>query len=363
VLRELEGLSYREIGERMGLSRPAVESTLFRARKRLTEEYEDLASGRRCQRIQSILAAAIEAPLGARDQGKLSRHLSYCQPCRKQARLLGVDTAVPARRPVRKRIAALLPIPAFLRRKVAGGDVTGHSLASASAPMVTAAAPVLDQAQAAWGKAAAIVVVALAGASAGQVVGGSGVAGGVAPAAGLRAPAPQGGGSAPAPAPAPTVAATLPASGAPSGSSSSSSSGSGSGSGGTAADKAGGDLSGAADQTASAVDAAAGGVTAKTGAGALPKVRDLLPGVTAGSGSGSGGSGSSGSTGSTSSTGVKAPSLSDTVQKLAPSTPDATAPASTSTPPTTVPDTVGGVVNDVSGAVDGTVSGVTGKLP
>ena len=33
VLRELEGLSYREIGERMGMSRPAVESTLFRARR------------------------------------------------------------------------------------------------------------------------------------------------------------------------------------------------------------------------------------------------------------------------------------------------------------------------------------------
>src|SRR3954464_9760370 len=38
VLRELEGLSYREIGERMGMSRPAVESTLFRARRRLSEE-------------------------------------------------------------------------------------------------------------------------------------------------------------------------------------------------------------------------------------------------------------------------------------------------------------------------------------
>ena len=34
VLRELEGLSYREIGERLGMSRPAVESTLFRARRR-----------------------------------------------------------------------------------------------------------------------------------------------------------------------------------------------------------------------------------------------------------------------------------------------------------------------------------------
>src|SRR3954454_7490647 len=37
VMREFEGLSYREIGENMGMSRPSVEPTLFRARKRLTE--------------------------------------------------------------------------------------------------------------------------------------------------------------------------------------------------------------------------------------------------------------------------------------------------------------------------------------
>jgi len=43
VLRELEGLSYREIGTRMGLTRPAVESTLFRARRRLASEYQSLA--------------------------------------------------------------------------------------------------------------------------------------------------------------------------------------------------------------------------------------------------------------------------------------------------------------------------------
>jgi RNA polymerase sigma factor (sigma-70 family) len=34
VMRELEGLSYRQIGERLGMSRPSVESTLFRARRR-----------------------------------------------------------------------------------------------------------------------------------------------------------------------------------------------------------------------------------------------------------------------------------------------------------------------------------------
>ena len=60
VLRELEGLSYREIGERLGMTRAMVESTLFRARRRLSEEYEELASGRRCARVQSLIAAGGE---------------------------------------------------------------------------------------------------------------------------------------------------------------------------------------------------------------------------------------------------------------------------------------------------------------
>ena len=37
------------------MSRPAVESTLFRARRRLTEEYDDIVSGARCLRIQGII--------------------------------------------------------------------------------------------------------------------------------------------------------------------------------------------------------------------------------------------------------------------------------------------------------------------
>ena len=59
VLRELEGLSYAEIGRRMGMSRPAVESTLFRARRRLTEEFDDIVSGARCLRIQGIIVTAV----------------------------------------------------------------------------------------------------------------------------------------------------------------------------------------------------------------------------------------------------------------------------------------------------------------
>src|SRR4051794_20268860 len=63
VMRELEGLSYREIGDRLGMSRPAVESTLSRARRRLTEEYDELVSGARCLRIQNLIATAVGSRL------------------------------------------------------------------------------------------------------------------------------------------------------------------------------------------------------------------------------------------------------------------------------------------------------------
>ena len=58
VMRELEGLSYDEIGERLGMTRQMVESGLFRARRKLSEEYEELASGRRCEQIQAAVMTA-----------------------------------------------------------------------------------------------------------------------------------------------------------------------------------------------------------------------------------------------------------------------------------------------------------------
>src|SRR5918997_395282 len=124
VLRELEGLSYREIGDKMGMSRPAVESTLFRARRRLSEEYDELASGQRCLRIQSIIANASSGRLGARDTRRLARHVAHCQPCRREALAAGVDAALVARRPIRTRVAekvaALLPFPFLLRGRKGG---------------------------------------------------------------------------------------------------------------------------------------------------------------------------------------------------------------------------------------------------
>src|SRR4051812_8117672 len=177
VMRELEGLSYREIGERLGMSRPSVESTLFRARRRLSEEYEDLVSGDRCRRVQAIILTAADGSLGARDQRSMARHISYCQPCRRQAKLSGVDVAVLARKPVRARIAAFLPLPAFLRDRWLPGH--GGNEASGIAGGVSQQAGTLAQWSAnigahldpsvtGWGRAAAAAAtLAVAGVGAG----------------------------------------------------------------------------------------------------------------------------------------------------------------------------------------------------
>jgi RNA polymerase sigma factor (sigma-70 family) len=122
VMRELEGLSYRQIGERLGMSRPSVESTLFRARRRLSEEYEELVSGERCLRIQAIIAGATDGRVGTRDENKMARHVSHCQPCRRAALVAGFDPdALVPKRTAREKLAAWLPLPEFLRRRLAGG--------------------------------------------------------------------------------------------------------------------------------------------------------------------------------------------------------------------------------------------------
>jgi RNA polymerase sigma factor (sigma-70 family) len=167
VLREFEGLSYREIGDRMGLSRPGVESTLFRARKRLTEEYDELVSGQRCTRIQSIIAAAGGTAPGTRDARRLARHVSHCQPCRRLAMAAGLDITSLPRTPVRRaieRAAGFLPLPAFLRARF-----------FASEQMV----PVSEPMAAAWSKAVAAGAALLV----------AGVGAGVAPHGGGKPPA------------------------------------------------------------------------------------------------------------------------------------------------------------------------------
>jgi RNA polymerase sigma factor (sigma-70 family) len=166
VMREFEGLSYREIGERLGMSRPGVESTLFRARRRLSEEYEELVSGERCRRVQQIIDSPGGRGAGLRDQRRLSRHISHCQPCRRYARLSGVpvDTAA--------KIAAVTPLPLFLRRRD-GEEEAGQALAQPHSGSVAQwAASALDPGSVSgWSKAlATVATVAVAGVGAGTAI-------------------------------------------------------------------------------------------------------------------------------------------------------------------------------------------------
>jgi RNA polymerase sigma factor (sigma-70 family) len=166
VMRELEGLSYREIGERMALTRPAVESTLFRARRRLNQEYAELDTGARCTAMSAAIDRLAEGVESARDRRRVGRHVRRCAGCRRHARELGVHVEMlPS---VGSKVAALLPLPAlFRRRREASGDggaaaggshayaATAQQAASTWAPTVATAGG--EPAAAAWSKAAALV--------------------------------------------------------------------------------------------------------------------------------------------------------------------------------------------------------------
>jgi RNA polymerase sigma factor (sigma-70 family) len=172
VMREFEGLSYREIGERMGMSRPSVESTLFRARKRLSEEYDELVSGQRCVRVQGIIAGASGGGLGARDRRRMARHLSYCQACRRHAYSAGLGDVIPAKTGVGAKIAAWLPMPFFLQKRLLGLRGSGGSDGSHAGALAhwSASASQFEPAAAGWTKAVATAAtLAVAGVGAGAV--------------------------------------------------------------------------------------------------------------------------------------------------------------------------------------------------
>ncbi|MGH2868537.1 MAG: sigma-70 family RNA polymerase sigma factor [Solirubrobacteraceae bacterium] len=176
VLRELEGLSYEEIGARTGMSRQMVESALFRARRKLTEEYNELASGRRCQQVQGAIAdgrAITRRSFGVRERRQFARHLAHCQPCRIQANLAGVDESLVKPRGVGAKIAALLPFPLW-RWPWGGGRVareavvrTGSHPAALNSLSNAAALGEPAGASALGGAAVAAAVLALTGAGAG----------------------------------------------------------------------------------------------------------------------------------------------------------------------------------------------------
>ena len=177
VMREFEGMSYDEIGERLDMTRQMVESSLFRARRKLSEEYQELASGQRCEQIQTAIESGrlrVVSALGLRDRRRFARHLAHCQPCRHTAQMAGVDETLLKPRSIAAKIAALLPFPLLRlpwRSKAAhssAGRAGGSHLAGAGpAGLVPSAGGAFT-----LGQAAATVAVIVAGAGGGLAVSG-----------------------------------------------------------------------------------------------------------------------------------------------------------------------------------------------
>ena len=199
VMREFEGRSYTEIAASTGMSLAMVESALFRARRKLSEEYDELASGRRCEQVQvAIESGRMRAlrSIGIRERRQLTRHLAHCQPCRREARLAGVDEALVKPRSIAARIAALLPFPlwrwpwhggsggpggAGAGSRGTGGSTPGQSLIARTGGHHLSAAQSLQSVAGAAGPtgssvtlgqaAAAVAAIAIAGAGGGAATG------------------------------------------------------------------------------------------------------------------------------------------------------------------------------------------------
>ena len=134
VMREFEGLSYDEIGDRLGMNRQMVESGLFRARRKLGTEYDELASGRRCEQIVTAIGEGSLQTIkgiGVKERRRVHRHLSHCETCRHHAMVAGVDESLLKPQTLADKLAALLPFGFF--RKLwphGGGSAAGGAKAA-----------------------------------------------------------------------------------------------------------------------------------------------------------------------------------------------------------------------------------------
>ena len=96
LLRELEGLSYAELGVVLQTSQPAVKSLLVRARMGLADAAE--ARGADCEQIRADLAASCDR--GVRMSSRARLHLRDCEPCSAYHGIL---------RTTQKQVAGLAP--------------------------------------------------------------------------------------------------------------------------------------------------------------------------------------------------------------------------------------------------------------
>jgi hypothetical protein len=125
-MRELEGRSYADIAELLGISVAAVETLLFRARRALREQLEGSLS---CSEAEAALSLQLDGRLSRADAGPLRSHLRSCETCRRLAR---------RQRAQRKGFKALavVPLPSGLA-SLFGGGASGIGVAGLGAAVAT----------------------------------------------------------------------------------------------------------------------------------------------------------------------------------------------------------------------------------
>ena len=104
VLREMEGRSYKEIALILGVSTTALETLIFRARRSLAEELENLVT---CDLAELALSNQADSRLGRKERKRLVAHLEECSSCARVAAL-----SMKHRRAFKG--LALLPLPLSL---------------------------------------------------------------------------------------------------------------------------------------------------------------------------------------------------------------------------------------------------------
>jgi RNA polymerase sigma factor (sigma-70 family) len=130
VMRELEGRSYQEIAEILGVSVSAVETLIFRARRALREQLED---GITCHDAELAISKQLDGRLPRKEKGALRAHLRECEDCS------GFARSQRAQRGALKALGAI-PLPSSLVGLFgSGGAAVGGGLAVKAAVVAAGA--------------------------------------------------------------------------------------------------------------------------------------------------------------------------------------------------------------------------------
>jgi RNA polymerase sigma-70 factor (ECF subfamily) len=83
AMRELEGRSYAEIGSVLGMTKAAVETLIFRARRSFREQLEGSLT---CNEAERAISLQLDGVLPRAERGSLRAHLRGCPECASLAR-------------------------------------------------------------------------------------------------------------------------------------------------------------------------------------------------------------------------------------------------------------------------------------